>query len=61
MTAHCTKIAFTSEEEAREELHRIVEGNDWRSWKRLSPKRYYYCPHCNKYHLTSKSSIYELF
>lgn len=59
MNQPCTKIAFNSEEEAREELHRIVEGNDWRSWKRLSPTRYYHCPYCDKFHLTSKLSIFK--
>lgn len=29
----CTKIRFESAELAEEELRRIVENNDWRSWK----------------------------
>lgn len=56
----CTKIAFDTEDEARTELHRIVELNDWRGWKRLTPTRYYYCPYCDKFHLTSKSTITKL-
>jgi len=53
----CEKIAFETEEEAREELNRIVLSNDWRSWKRKTPSRFYKCEKCFKYHLTSSITV----
>jgi hypothetical protein len=55
----CNKIKFFSEQEARAELVRIVEGNDYRTWKRVTPHRHYCCPLCSTknekvWHLTSK-------
>lgn len=57
----CKKIKLTKDE-ADLELRRIVEQNDWRSWKRLTPSRVYLCPKCSigslsVYHLTKNSSI----
>lgn len=57
----CIKIKLT-EEESDLELRRIVEENDYRSWKRQSPHRRYICPYCSQgeekvYHLSSKPSI----
>jgi hypothetical protein len=48
----CVKIRYT-EEEASNELRRIVEVNDYRVWKGLTPGRKYYCKYCDCYHLTS--------
>lgn len=52
----CKKIPFKTDIEAREELIRIVESNDWRIWRRVSPCRHYLCS-CGFYHLTSKKSL----
>lgn len=59
MTSECKKIKYASSEEAQNELKRIVEGNDYRSWKANTPHRFYECEFCSKpkkpiYHLTSK-------
>lgn len=53
----CTKIPFETQEEAREELERIVLSNDYRNWKRKTPTRHYLCEKCSKYHLTSKIKV----
>lgn len=57
----CSKIKFFSEEDAREELIRIVENN---YHKRKSPHRTYRCPICSNkevkvWHLTSKIDVKE--
>lgn len=58
----CVKIKFFSKEQADAELRNIVESNDYRTWKRITPKRVYECEFCSTdgspvYHLTSKISI----
>lgn len=55
---NCTKIPFDTQNEAEQELRRIVEGNDWRVWKQISNCRTYFCTKCCSYHLTSKVKIY---
>lgn len=59
MDSECKKIKYYSTQEAEKELKRIVEGNDYRSWKTTTPHRYYECEFCTTpgkpiYHLTSK-------
>lgn len=47
------KEVYYTEEDAKEELHRIVE----RTYYKLTakkPARYFLCNHCGQYHLTSK-------
>jgi molybdenum cofactor biosynthesis enzyme MoaA len=53
----CKKIPFETEEEARAQLEKIVLMNDYRSWKRVSPCRHYFCESCQAYHLTSNKTI----
>lgn len=60
----CNKIPFKSAEEAETELRNIVESNDYRTWKRLTPHRYYRCHICSidnydVFHLTSSTKITE--
>ena len=55
----CTKIKYDTKELADEDLKNIVENNDYRNWKRVSPKRSYYCKYCEKFHLTSKVKIFD--
>lgn len=53
----CTKICFDTEEEARQELVRIIETNyNPIPSRNKKPSRYYLCK-CEKWHLTSKSNI----
>ncbi len=60
----CNKIRYFTEKEADIALREMVEGNDYRSWKRQTNCRKYLCPYCTVegypiYHLTSKISINE--
>lgn len=57
MNEDCNKIPFNTAEEARKELERIVENNTYKSWKRVTPVRYFHCEKCFKWHLTSKIRI----
>lgn len=53
----CEKIPFNTEEEAKEELMRIII-TDFKPWvKKHIPNRLYLCQWCSKYHLTSKPTV----
>lgn len=54
----CSKIPFETEEQARDELIRIINTNH-KPWKHKKPCRYYKCTKCNYYHLTSKKTVNE--
>ena len=55
----CTKIAFNTYEEAFTELNRILDTQH-KPWSKNDKKvcRAYLCQWCDKYHLTSKITIY---
>ena len=52
----CKKIKFNTQDLAIEELRRITESNDYRTWKQKTPCRAYLC-FCGAYHLTSQPKI----
>lgn len=62
MSITCNKIKYTSSEKAYEDLRRIVENNDYRPWKTMTPHRVYLCDICSSekesiYHLSSKINL----
>jgi hypothetical protein len=58
MKKECTKIKFETAEEASQELRRIVSTN-YNPCKNIKPTRFYKCPWCNNYHLTSQPTIIQ--
>lgn len=57
MENKCNKIAFSTEEEAREELERIL-GTQRKPWKKEDKKPCRFYEEGGKYYLTSSIKLY---
>lgn len=56
----CNKIPFDTEQEARKELVRIIETDNFKPWLKRDkkPSRVYLCD-CGHWHLTSTLTYYN--